>query len=216
MKPAALPQPASAQPNQSVRNAFAALEVLAFARDPLSTGAIAERLGLGKPVASRLLLTLLELGYVSRIGRGVWRTSVGLMGLGALGMRNSPLARGRELLDELAATLRCTVAAGYVWKRQVFYLFLRTGEGPSHGPGDPGPVEESSIGQLLISRAELPAKLVWRKERSEFSLAVPFRFDGLRYGLAIAGPAALYRGGESEELLRGVARRIEALEAPAS
>jgi DNA-binding IclR family transcriptional regulator len=212
MSTTARPLTATAQPNQSVRNAFEALEALAFAAAPQSTGEIATRLGIGKPVASRLLLTLLELGYVSRVGRGVWRVSAGLMALGALGLRNSPLGRGREPLEELAAKLRCTVAAGFVWKRQVVYLFTTAGDGAVRGLGAPWPVEESSIGQLLTSRSEPASKLVWRKERSEFSLAVPFGFDGQRYGLAVAGPAALYRAGETEALLHGVAKQVEELE----
>ncbi len=198
----------TAQPNNSVRNGFDALEAVAFADGGLSTGDLSHRLGLSKSVVSRIMLTLVELGYVHRVGRGQWRTHAGLLALGTVGLRHSPLVRCRKPMEDLAASLRCVAAAGFVWKRQVIYLFSAGG-----GFGNSYPVEDSSIGRLLTSSRPAASKLVWRsradKNRGEFSLAVPFTCDGFRYGLAVAGPADLYRGDETVKLLQACATRIE-------
>lgn len=200
----------TAQPNQSVQHAFEALEALAFAPAGMSTADLSGRLGLGKPVISRLMHTLLDLGYVGRVGRGQWRAHAGLLALGVMGLRHSPLARGRERLQELSRQLGCFVAAGFVWRRQVVYVF--GGTAGVVGPiGGTFPVEDSSIGRLLTGRSPRAQQLVWRRDGAEFSLAVPFTFDGVRYGLAVAAPAALNTA-ETAAALRACAAELEALD----
>ncbi len=184
--------PRTVQPNLSIRKGFDVLEALAFSHLPLTTGQIATQLQIDKSVASRILLTLAELGYVQRIGRGVWRSSTGLIALSLMGLRNSPLVHVKPLLLDLQARLQCIVALGFVWKTHVVYVF-HSADSDHHatdGLGHVFPAANSSIGQLLTSPRTLTHKLHWIKKQKYFSLAVPLEFAGFRYGLAVAGPAA--------------------------
>jgi len=204
----------TAQPNQSLTHGFAMLELLAQAREPLATGAVAAALGLHKSVCSRMLLTLHDLGYAHRVGRGRWRAHVGLLALSAFGLKNSPLSRCQEQLLALIRQVRCVVAVGCVWKGNVVYLFHYASAGKVTGFGNIFPVRSSSIGRLLTARRRPAYALVRDVEPGRFSLAVPFTFDGLELGLAIAGPQRLYHGAATVTMLQEFARRLAPPPAP--
>jgi DNA-binding IclR family transcriptional regulator len=204
----------TAQPNQSVRNGFDVLQLLAASPEPLATGDIAAAARLGKSVASRLLLTLEEVGYVLRVGHGRWRPHVGLLALGALGLKNSPLLRCRPILEELASGVPCLVALGFVWHEQVVYLFQSADARRVGGFGQVWPVATSSIGQLLAAKRRPAHKLLWVRGGREFTVAVPLSFAGVEYGLAMAGEKREFHGDDTIQRLRAHAQRIADLDVP--
>ncbi|WP_141888480.1 IclR family transcriptional regulator [Leucobacter komagatae] len=95
---------------QSVARAFALLEALADAGDPLSLQALAERTGLAQPTAHRLLKTMQGLGYARQTAAREYGLGPGLIGLGnraapQLAARAQPLLRELEELSQETANL---------------------------------------------------------------------------------------------------------------
>ncbi|HYE06337.1 MAG TPA: helix-turn-helix domain-containing protein [Planctomycetota bacterium] len=196
------------QRNHSLRHGFAALELVALAPTPPSTGDIAERLELHKSTCSRLMLTLAEDGYVERVGRGRWRAHLGLFAIGAFGLRASPLAKAAPLMGALIAATGCVVALGFVWNRQVVYLFHSNEPTVMRGFGNVYPVDESSIGRLLAAQRRRRALIEHPDGR--FSLAVPVEGTTARLGLALAGAKEALTEA-NERLLLACAGEIERL-----
>ena len=95
---------------QSVARAFALLETLAEATDPLSLQALSERTGLAQPTAHRLLKTMQSLGYARQTAAREYDLGPGLISLGnratpPLAARARPLLRSLEELSQETANL---------------------------------------------------------------------------------------------------------------
>lgn len=103
-------EPASSGHVQSVARAFALLESLADAVEPLSLQTIAERTGLAQPTAHRLLKTMQGLGYTRQTAAREYGLGPGLIALGnraapELAVRAQPLLRDLEELSQETANL---------------------------------------------------------------------------------------------------------------
>lgn len=203
----------TAQPNQSIQKGFAALEALAAAPGPMSTGELSAALKLDKSVTSRLLLTLHGLGYVDRLKRGLWRPHTALLALSLLGLKNSPLVQARPIMSSLIDRFKCIVALGTLWRDQVVYLYHSTNKETLTGFGHLFPAKESSIG-LLLTQKDPPRHYLVTRDNGDISLAVPVRFRDSLFGLAIAGPPRVYKGDATIAVLEEAAKQIEALASP--
>lgn len=86
----------------SVEKAFALVAELATAANPPRLGDLADRTGMTKPTAHRLLRSLTAMGYARSLGDGVYTTGPALLGVAAAalgGVEERPLVR--RTLDEL-------------------------------------------------------------------------------------------------------------------
>ncbi|MCS3426992.1 IclR family acetate operon transcriptional repressor [Leucobacter aridicollis] len=103
-------EPAPSGHVQSVARAFALLESLADAVEPLSLQTIAERTGLAQPTAHRLIKTMQGLGYTRQTAAREYGLGPGLIALGnraapELAVRAQPLLRDLEELSQETANL---------------------------------------------------------------------------------------------------------------
>jgi hypothetical protein len=202
------PKSTSAQRNRSIRIGFELLEILARSEASLTTGEIAKVVGLAPSIISRNLLTLNTLGYVTRIGHGRWRVHTGVLALGALGLRNSPLGKADPIMAQLASQVGCLAALGFVWNQQVVYLFRRAPEEFQSSFGNIYPAQDSVIGLLLQQPARVEHYFMKRNDGINFGLALRLRFDGQEYGIAVSGPMKYYRGDKTLQLLHQAAGKI--------
>jgi len=174
----------------------------------LTTGEIAKAVRLAPSIISRNLLTLNTLGYVTRVGHGRWRVHTGVLALGALGLRNSPLGKADPVMAHLATQVGCLAALGFVWKQQVVYLFRRAPEEFQSSVGHIYSAQESVIGLLMQQPARVEHYYMKRDAGVSFGLALRLRFDGQEYGIAVSGPMKYYRGDETMQLLHQAAEKI--------
>lgn len=100
----------------SLGKAFHVLEVLASSEGALSLMEIVQELGFHKPTVHRILRELVELGYVSRVEKGVYEITSKLrrLALGKMDDRLTELADPflRVLHDETAETVNLGVLRG--------------------------------------------------------------------------------------------------------
>jgi DNA-binding IclR family transcriptional regulator len=106
---------APAQGAQTLARGLVALRTIAQEADGVGPNDLAERLGVHRSIAYRLLQTLVDSGFAVRGDDGRYRGSVGLLVLasgGLAGLRATVLPPMRSAAEELGATLSLLVAEG--------------------------------------------------------------------------------------------------------
>lgn len=101
--------------SQTLARGLRALELIAAVREGMTIQEVADRLGVHRSIASRLLATLAEFRLVVRGPDGRFRTGAGLAALAAssyAALRASAEPVIRELAEQLGATVMLVVAEG--------------------------------------------------------------------------------------------------------
>lgn len=108
----------------AVARAFAVLELLALAPEPVRLSAVALRLGLQKSTAHRILATLIELGHVEQQPEtGCYQATLRLWELGSALIARHPIKRAAAAsLQRLHQATRETVSLTILSGDDVLYL----------------------------------------------------------------------------------------------
>tara|TARA_R110002095_G_scaffold10009_1_gene15168 strand:+ start:293 stop:1063 length:771 start_codon:yes stop_codon:yes gene_type:complete len=139
----------------SLGKAFHVLEVLAASKGALPLLEIVQELGFHKPTVHRILGELLELGYVSRVEKGVYQITPKLrrLALGELGDRLTEIADPclRLLHDETGETVNLGVLRG----TNVRYLSVLESTHPLRRivePNSTDPFYSTSLGRAITAQ----------------------------------------------------------------
>lgn len=156
-----------AQPNQSLADGVALLQVLCARGDGVGSRELARLMGWEPTRANRLLGTLRDLGLAEQDAERRYRPGPGVHLLAAQCLNGSGLlAAAVPVLRGLRG--RFGVALGVLWQGQVCYL-LHAGRGRPIEEGlrrtAPLPAERSSIGMVLEAHAAAP----WRTPAAEIA-----------------------------------------------
>ncbi len=156
-----------AQPNQSLADGVALLQVLCARGDGLGSRELARLMGWEPTRANRLLGTLRDLGLAEQDAERRYRPGPGIHLLAAQCLNGSGLlAAALPVLRSLSS--RFGVALGVLWQGHVCYL-LHAGRGRPIDEGlrriAPLPAERSSIGMVLEAHASGP----WRTPAAEIA-----------------------------------------------
>jgi len=147
------------QPNQSIERGIKCLLELTSAEGPVSCKGMAQRLGVERTRAARILGTLAHLGMAERLPDLRYVPGNGIHVLSALSLRRSHLLQAMlPHFEALRARWGLDSVLGVLWNRHVCYLYhgLRQRELPQALAGSVAvPAEESSLGLVLLSH--LPA-----------------------------------------------------------
>jgi DNA-binding IclR family transcriptional regulator len=153
-----------AQPNNSLINGLACLQLVVTRDEPVGVRELARELKLSPTRVSRLLSTLAHLGLVSQTPRRKYQPGSAIHILAAQSLHASPLLS--LALPHLMKFRQdgFTVALGVLWRRQICYLFH---ERPAQnieesiGRHEVHPAERSSAGMALLAeaKADPPATL---------------------------------------------------------
>ncbi|CAJ1499745.1 IclR family transcriptional regulator [[Mycobacterium] burgundiense] len=101
--------------SQTLARGLIALQVVASTPGGLTAQQVAERIGVHRTIAYRLLSTLAQFRMVAKAEDGRYRSAAGLVALGASfdnNLRQVCLPRLRSLADELSTTVSMLVAEG--------------------------------------------------------------------------------------------------------
>lgn len=183
-----------AQPNQSLADGVALLQVLCSRADGIGSRELARRMQWEPTRANRLLGTLRDLGLAEQDGERRYRPGPGVHLLAAQCLNGSGLlATSLPVLRGLKG--RFGVALGVLWQGHVCYL-LHAGRGRPIDEGlrrtAPLPAEQSSIGMALEAHAPRP----WRTPAAEIAAirkrgyAIQRNSDTNTGSVAIAIPGA--------------------------
>lgn len=145
-----------------LQKALDVLEVVAFARPSLSLQEVAERAGLPRATAFRLLANLVERGYVSRSDAGSYALGSRARLLGSLRqdqaqIREAALPRMRDLRDRHGQTVSLAVRVAHQ------LLYLETVEGTQalrfvEPAGATGPLHATALGKALLAWCAPPVR----------------------------------------------------------
>lgn len=144
----------SSQPNQSLIDGLACLQLLASVKEPIGGSELARRLELNGMRANRLLKTLANIGLAQQNKKSKYSIGPGIHTLTAQALFGSNLLN--KILPEIKKISHTgmTIAVGVLWREHVTYLFHGViGEDLEKGLGQIGlyPFHKSSIGMLLLS-----------------------------------------------------------------
>ncbi|MCP3967352.1 MAG: helix-turn-helix domain-containing protein [Lentisphaerae bacterium] len=146
-----------AQKVNGLIDGIAVLQELAMADGPVSNKEIAEKLGVNKVRANRLLKTLAYVGLASIDGARKYSIGPGVHVLAAQSMKASGLfQQALPVLKRLTETGK-TVALGVLWKGLVCYIYHNGRGGTEFLAGVDSkvfPAQNSSIGAVLLSRID--------------------------------------------------------------
>ncbi|MCG5434213.1 helix-turn-helix domain-containing protein [Mycobacterium sp. MYCO198283] len=101
--------------SQTLARGLTALQVVASAQNGLTVQQVADRIGVHRTIAYRLLNTLTQFRFIAKGGDGRYRSASGLAALGASfdnNVRALATPTLRTLADELGATVSLLVAEG--------------------------------------------------------------------------------------------------------
>lgn len=136
----------------SLGKAFHVMEVLASSEGALSLMEIVQELGFHKPTVHRILRELVELGYVSRVEKGVYQITPKLrrLALGGIDDRLTEIADPflRALHDETAETVNLGVLRG----TKIRYLRVLESKHPLRRivePNSTDPFYSTSLGRAI-------------------------------------------------------------------
>lgn len=187
-----------AQPNNSLINGLACLQLVVSRDEPVGVRELARELQLSPTRVSRLLSTLAHIGLVTQTPRRKYRPGPAVHVLAAQSLHASPLLG--LALPHLLNFRRdgFTVALGVLWRRQVCYLFH---ERPAQnleesiGRHEVYPAERSSAGMVMLADAGVaaPSEPISGLEYLNIAGDWEFALQQIRY----QGYAALrYQNGE--------------------
>jgi DNA-binding IclR family transcriptional regulator/enamine deaminase RidA (YjgF/YER057c/UK114 family) len=148
--------------NASVAKAFQILKVLASGKGDMTATDVAQSLGTNLPTVHRFLVTLEEIGVVSRSAQGRFQLGLMLANLGGKVESNKLLIdQAQSHLDRLALDFRevahCAVRNGGVAINVALALpdrSLMIG----HAAGDTVPLHCSAVGKVLLAALEHAAR----------------------------------------------------------
>ncbi|OGV77418.1 MAG: hypothetical protein A3K19_12590 [Lentisphaerae bacterium RIFOXYB12_FULL_65_16] len=143
-----------AQPNLSLINGLACLQMVVMADAPIGSREVARRLGLEPTRVNRLLGTLAHLGLVEKTTNRKYRPGPGLHVLSAQSLRGSGLLPVALPHLRPFAAERVTVAMAVLWQRHVCYLIhAAPGHRPEEGIAGHGlyATHESIMGVSLLA-----------------------------------------------------------------
>jgi len=198
----------------SLAKGLAVIRAFGEGSEELTLTQVAQRAGLSRSGARRLLLTLQQLGYVSASGRRFFLTPR-VLELGYSYLSSLPLWRFAEpLLEDLVAALNETASVGVLDRTEVVYVLripaqriLRSGV----SVGTRLPAHATSLGRILLgglSAAELAQYFATATLERYTSRTVT---DTERLRELIATDRARgwsYVSGELEEHIRGISMPI--------
>ena len=139
----------------SLGKAFLVLEVLATADGSLTLLEMVHELGLPKPTVHRILQELLELGYVSRLEKGVYQITPKLRRLASGSLEDRLTELAAPLLRELHEQTGETVNLGVLRGTQVRYLSVLESTHPLRRivePSSTDPFYSTSLGRAITSQ----------------------------------------------------------------
>ncbi|MEU9856081.1 helix-turn-helix domain-containing protein [Streptomyces sp. NPDC047974] len=146
-----------AQPNQSLIDGLACLQVLASHAEPVGSRELGRMLGLEPTRVNRLLKTLAYVGLAQQDAHRKYLPGPGIHVLAAQSLRGSGLIRRALGPLESLFDLGHQVAMGVLWGDQVCYLYHSSpGESPGAGLGREPlyPAAASGLGQALLARLD--------------------------------------------------------------
>jgi DNA-binding IclR family transcriptional regulator len=144
----------SSQPNQSLIDGLACLQLLASARKPSGSREMARNLDLDNTRVNRLLKTLASIGLAQQDSKKKYTIGPGIHALTAQSLFGSSILKQTLPLIQELPYKGVTVALGVLWRGHVTYLYHgEIGENIEKGIGRIGlvPALNSSIGKLLLS-----------------------------------------------------------------
>ncbi|MFW6059764.1 MAG: IclR family transcriptional regulator [Phycisphaeraceae bacterium] len=136
--------------------AFALLETLGAAKQPMGLAQLAQQCGLAKPTAHRVLGDLTRLGYVERVGTGIYKLSEKFYHLAA-GRESALLAAAEPILVELQRRTQETVNLGVMRRDRVVYLRVLESSHPLRRVADDGsvdPVHSTALGRAILAHSD--------------------------------------------------------------
>ena len=176
---------------QSLEKGLSVLSAFQAAKPLVSSAELAERAGLDRASTRRVLLTLVQLGYVQQVGR-LFGLTAKVLDFGYQYLAGLPFAAvAQPVVEELSDQINETVSIGVLEGRDVVFI-LRV---PAKrlltfdpGIGSRVPAHLHSIGHVLLSA--LPAKALeqWTQGMG-FTQVMPdslMSIDGLMTGLQAA------------------------------
>ena len=221
-----------AQPNNSLINGLACLQMVATHDEGIGVRELARELDLSPTRVSRLLSTLAHLGLVSQTDRRKYRAGPAIHVLAAQSLHASPLLGLALPHLQKFRQEGFTVALGVLWRRQICYLFH---ERPAQNLEESiarhevYPAECSSAGMVLLAEAAAPASAEsfegieylgeakdWEARlatiREQHFAALRFSNGEISIGAAIGKPsvAAIAISGQhfSADFIPGLAERL--------
>lgn len=147
----------NAQPNQSLIDGIAALQVVATSQEPIGCRELARNLGFETSRANRLLKTLAYIGVVRQTANRKYTAGPGMHVLAAQSLFASGFMN--EAVPALAPLHKfgLTVAMGVLWRKNVTFLYhAPPGLSPTEAMGRIGlyPATSSGIGMALLASAD--------------------------------------------------------------
>ena len=142
-----------AQPIQGLIDGLSVMQELALSKEPVSSLALARKLGLETTKVNRLLKTLSYLGMAQQVKGRAYVTGPGIHVLAAQTLNASGLIQHALPYLEALHQHQMVVALGVLWRDQVSYLYHWK---PEMTPGQAigsmiFPATESSIGRVLLA-----------------------------------------------------------------
>lgn len=147
-----------AQPNQSLIDGIACLQLLAGATEPIGTREVARQLGLETTRVSRLLKTLAHMGLLEQDDKRKFGPGPGVHVLAAQCLRGSNLLRRALPVLESIQRKRFALALGVLWQDKVCYLYYAnhgTRAADAIGHAHFFPAHESGIGLAILATQTL-------------------------------------------------------------
>lgn len=130
------------------------LRILSGAEEDLSLQQIAESAKLHASTAHRLLLPLLELGFVEQQHDSRYRVGLEAIAVGSGFLRRSPIRRAAlPFLMRLSEQTRLTVNLGFWWRGKVVIVdcLPMPGTNTFYEPGNVVPAHATAIGKALLA-----------------------------------------------------------------
>jgi DNA-binding IclR family transcriptional regulator len=195
------------QMHQSVARAAAILDAIGTSAGPgMRAAEIAEAAGLGLSTTTRLLATLLELGFASRVSEREYALGPRLLALSSQELNQSAVFReSRMLCQSLAQSTRLTANVAVRHGARCVYL--------CHFEGDLSPKNQSMVGLAMPLHAELSRQLEEGRERGycvedqelalgRFCLASPVRdrTGGICAAVSVSGRISVFTGDQRSSI----------------
>lgn len=160
-----------ASSNQALARGLHILRVLVDEGQPMTGTEIARRMGLHQSSVSRVLATLIEVGYARRSATGGFEPDYGVLALGSSTTRLPLITRPRRVFEELVAEgFGDLVSMCMLWRDEMIYL-LRASPGSEPlafwSGGFPLNVSVPAL-RLLVDRDEDEALAILGASRTRF------------------------------------------------
>jgi len=136
------------------------LRILSCAEEDLSLQQVAEAAKLHASTVHRLLLPLLELGFIEQQPDSRYRVGLEALAAGSGFLRRSPIRRAAlPFMMRLSEQTRLTVNLGFWWKGKVVIVdcLPMAGTNTFYEPGNVVPAHSTAIGKALLAHRDKSA-----------------------------------------------------------